>query len=364
MVCDLTTLDSMAQRLGRVNRRGGGAAEIDIVYESDPDQKKKDNPLEKARWATLGQINALPACEWIANRHEASPHHIGQLIRGLPEDQRTAAFAPTPLVLPATDILFDAWALTTIRGQLPGRPPVEPYLHGIAEWQPPETQVAWREEVAVISADLRERYEPADLLDDYPLKPHELLRDNSSRVFDRLKRLKAAAETPAWLVADDGTVAVTTLGELKEARKEKLERKTLLLPPAAGGLQNGMLDAEAEYGSNREDYDVADDWFEDKDETIRRRMRIRNDDPRGIPPKGMRLICTIDTTPDRDEYESNEPTGRRYWHWYCKPRTADDDMTKTSTMPIKWDCHTQDVAENTKRIVAALSLPCSFSGHL
>ena len=27
------------------------------------------------------------------------------------------------------------------------RPPVEAYLHGVSDWQPPETQVAWREEV-------------------------------------------------------------------------------------------------------------------------------------------------------------------------------------------------------------------------
>ena len=32
-----------------------------------------------------------------------------------------------------SDILFDTWALTTIRDVLPGRPPVEPYLHGISE---------------------------------------------------------------------------------------------------------------------------------------------------------------------------------------------------------------------------------------
>ena len=83
---------------------------------------------------------------------------------------------PRAAILTATDILFDAWALTTIRGKLPGRPPVEPYLHGISDWQPPETQVVWREEVGVISGELQDRCTPVDLLEDYPLKPHELLR--------------------------------------------------------------------------------------------------------------------------------------------------------------------------------------------
>ena len=73
---------------------------------------------------------------------------------------------------------------------------VEPYLHGISEWQPPETHVAWREEVGTITGELREQLKPADLLEDYPLKPHELLRDNSSRVFDHLKELDAADDTP------------------------------------------------------------------------------------------------------------------------------------------------------------------------
>lgn len=52
MVCDLTPLDSMTQRFGRVNRRGEGAAEIDLVYESDPDPKKGQQAFERARWKT------------------------------------------------------------------------------------------------------------------------------------------------------------------------------------------------------------------------------------------------------------------------------------------------------------------------
>src|SRR6185312_3908194 len=105
---------------------------------------------------------------------------------------RLDAFSPPPVILPTSDILFDAWALTTVREKLPGRPPVEPYLHGVGGWEPPETHVAWREEVGAITDDLLEQFDPKDLLEDYPLKPHELLRDNSSRVFDRLKKLEAA----------------------------------------------------------------------------------------------------------------------------------------------------------------------------
>ena len=60
------------------------------------------------------------------------------------------AFAPLPQIMRTSDILFDAWSLTTIPGDLPGRPPLDPYLHGVAEWEPPQTKVAWRDEVDLI----------------------------------------------------------------------------------------------------------------------------------------------------------------------------------------------------------------------
>jgi CRISPR-associated endonuclease/helicase Cas3 len=347
MVSDLTPLDSMAQRLGRVNRRGGGAAEIDVVYERDPDPKKKDDPLEKARWATLARLRELPPCDWIADRHEGSPHEIGRLIRGLTEKQRTATFSPTPTVLPTSDILFDAWALTTIRDKLPGRPAVEPYLHGLSEWQPPETHVAWREEVGVITSDLREQDKPADLLEDYPLKPHELLRDSSSRVFDRLKKLKAAGGTPVWLISDDDTVEVTTLAELIDAGKEEIERKTILLPPSAGGLENGMLTGNPEPAD-----DVADELFEEKGN--RRRVRVWDDDEEfDAKTENMRLIRRIDLPAGGED----EDTEGRSWHWFELPKDGDTDGSKANKKPVLWEVHTKDVTDNATAYLANLPLP-------
>ena len=92
LVCDLTPLDSMTQRLGRVNRRGGGAAEIDLFFESDPDPKQKDKELEKARWKTLEILLRLPMCDWINERHDASPIALRNL--NLSDEERKAAFTP------------------------------------------------------------------------------------------------------------------------------------------------------------------------------------------------------------------------------------------------------------------------------
>jgi CRISPR-associated endonuclease/helicase Cas3 len=236
------------------------------------------------------------------------------------------------MILPTSDILFDAWAMTTIRGKLPGRPLVEPYLHGIRDWEPPETHVAWREEVGVITGELLE-----DLLDDYPLKPHELLRDVSSRVFDRLKKLTTPRETAVWIMSDDGSVEVTSLGALIDSGKVAINYKTILLPPQAGGLENGMLTA----GSSVAD-DVADEWRDDKGR--QRRVRVWDDDEHfEKKTKGMRLIRTVDTKSDADEDEDNESTGRRFWRWYEVPLAGDSDGSRSNRRPVLWQVHTDEV---------------------
>jgi CRISPR-associated endonuclease/helicase Cas3 len=348
LVCDLSTFDSMAQRFGRVNRFGDhDDTRIDIVYpkEKDLDEKDEYDSRLKKTLELLRQLNG-----------DGSPAALGKL----DENARLAAFAPSPTVLPVSDILFDSWALTTIRGKLPGRPPVEPYLHGLSD-ELPETHVAWREEVWVLrlkfkneadrkKQEVEERKRLArfatELLDDYPLKPHELLRDNSSRVFDRLKKLGAPAETPVWIVSDDDSVEVTTLGELIDAGKDELNYKTVLLPPAAGGLENGMLTA----GSTTAD-DVADEW---RNETgVRRRVRVWDgdsqlDDLRKI----MRLVRRIDFPAPEDD----EDAEGRSWHWFELPSSGDSDGSKTNKLPVCWKVHTDDVINHATDFVKRLPL--------
>ena len=263
--CDLTTFDSMAQRLGRINRRGGGTAEVDVVFETDPDPKKKDDDFEKARWNTKLLLERLRKCDWNADRHDASP--LGLRALELTDDERKGAFAPEPLILPATDILFDSWALTTVRGPLPGRPPVEPYLHGVNKLEPPQTLVAWREEVAELPCPMEvkrqkaefERF-AADLLEDYPLKPHELLKEPSYRAFKNFEAIaKRSPDAFVWLVNDFGAVTVLTLTQLaNKDKKEQIDGVTVLLPPQIGGLAQGMLDGASLFAN-----DVSDQWFTD-----------------------------------------------------------------------------------------------------
>lgn len=394
MVCDLTPFDSMAQRLGRVNRFGHGAACIDVVHVASKKEKEvseADNPgsdddatdqgtshveesagggiaeddgskerneerspLELAIERTQLLLDKLP--RQADDSFDASP----VALRGLPEAERLAAFTPPPAICPATDILFDAWALTSVREKLPGRPPVADWLHGVAEWEPPETSMAWREEVEVVRDELLPRYMPEDLLEDYPLKPHELLRDRSDRVRKELEKI--AAREPAflcWLLDTNGEIRVLRMSDLIQKDKQKkptidLKDCTVILPPKAGGLKKGLLDGDEPFNESQSGlYDVSEKWFDEEGQS--RRGRIWDNAP---PPAGMRLVRTIDTYAGKEE-EIAEDDGqytRRFWHWCVRPRSADDDGSRTARMPQDLQEHLQVVGNMASQLVSKLGL--------
>jgi len=334
LVCDLSTLESMIQRFGRVNRFGTVPdCQIHVLHPGTFDESN-DVDVRRSRTLTiLAQLNG-----------DASPAAIAQL----PPAGNQNAFAPAPQILPPTDILFDAWAFTTIQGALPGRPPVEPYLHGVSEWQPPETTVAWRKEVELITGDLLEIHKPADLLADYPLKPHELLRDNSNRVFKRLAALGHRHDAPAWIVSDGLTVQVTTLRQIANGSSDALNNTTVLLPPTAGGLEGGMLSDNSDSAD-----DVADGGSLGRD---RQRARLRSDDPDFTTrAAGMRIIRCIDL-PAADSQADEDEMGPT-WIWFERPANADSDGSGSATRPVALDVHLSDVADAVRRIGAALQLP-------
>jgi CRISPR-associated endonuclease/helicase Cas3 len=333
LICDLSTFESMAQRLGRVNRFGErDDTRIDVFHPKAFDEK---DDFESRLRKTLDLLRSL--------RGDGSPDALSKLDRA----ERLAAFEPEPVFLPTSDILFDMWTLTSLREKLPGRPPLEPYLHGRPKVERPQTQVAWRDEVDFIVGTLAELYKPADLLEDYPLKPHELLRDRSDRVFKHIASLAAKhAESPAWLLNDDGSVERLTLEKLADKnKKDRIHGRTILLPPSVGGLERGLLNGSAVTAN-----DVADDWG-GKDEP--RRVRLRGN---VVTPIGMRLIRTIDTKPTTDEDEAQDED-QRFWRWFIRPRLADDDMSKSTRAPVEWRDHTKDVTRNAERIVRNLPLP-------
>ena len=347
MVCDLSTFDSMAQRFGRVNRFGDRTdTRIDVVHPKEFKKKNKSGELKMGelnarRQETLKLLRSLPT---LGNGlHDASPLALSKL----GADKCLAAFTPEPVILPATDILFDAWALTSIRDKMPGRPPVEPYLHGIRDWEPPRTSVAWRKEVKDITGDLLKRHEPEDLLEEYPLKPHELLNDTSEHVYAELQIMAKRVDNDCrvWLVGERGEVEVPLLKTLFDADKkravERIADHTILLPPSIGGLSDGMLNGTSEYAN-----DVADMT----EGPAERRIRVMSDDAAyDDKTTNMRLVQSIEL--NLDEEDDAEP---RTWDWY---KLNPLEGGRTAQQPVLLDTHVGDVQREINRIVAGLSLP-------
>jgi len=378
LVCDLTPFDSMAQRFGRVNRFGGyvdgvpRVATIDIVHVTDDSPPKEDakkktkakNRFDVACERTLAVLLKLPEED---ARYNASPAALSEL----PAAERRDAFTPSPVILPVTDILFDAWALTSIREKLPGRPPVTDWLHGAPqEWNPPETYIAWREEVELLSQELLEKFKPQDLLEDYPLKPHELLRDRTDRVFKQIEAIEErCADQLVWLIDSDGRVRWLPLSDLvaKDGQNKPridLAYCTVLLPPRVGGLEgSGLLRGEAGFEEGLR-YDVADEWLDEQDRNRRRRLKgdaADDDEERLASRKGMRLVCTIYLREDA-EAEDDEADGdsggnaHRAWRWYVRPQFADDDGSRTATKPQTLPFHLESAEHFAREIVTRLGL--------
>lgn len=338
LVCDLSTFDSIAQRFGRVNRFG--TRTDTVIHVLHPTTFDDNNDYEQSRARTLELLRDLTG--------NASPSAINKL----DADKRQAAFAPTPIILPTSEILFDAWALTSIKGKLPGRQPVEPYLHGLpTEWQPPETYVAWREEVEDITGDLLEQYNPADLLSEYPLKPHELLREPNYRAFKQFEAMAKRLEAdniPVWLLNDDGSIQVLTLAKLADKNnKARIDGRTVILPPSAGGMSDsGMLDgsiAAPQAGS----LDVADDWFI---QGIQQRKRVRYDDGHDDQhlARMHEILAIRFPGPEDDEDQDDE-----VWRWLRLNNEGD----RAAKKPVQWCVHVGDVERETAKIVDKLPLP-------
>jgi CRISPR-associated endonuclease/helicase Cas3 len=347
LICDLSTYESLAQRFGRVNRFGDTPdTTIDLVHPTSFDES---DPRESARARTLELLRQLAG--------DASP----DALRKLDPAARIAAFSPLPEMRPTTDILFDAWALTSIRDILPGRPPVAPYLHGEPpEWEQPETHVAWRREVDEITGVLLDYYPPRELLEDYPLKPHELLRDRSSRVREQLahmadrfaKKSPGGNEPQMWLIDDDDRVELKPLSFFANKDSEsRLHGRTVLLPPSLGGLSpSGLLDGKAESAGGGSE-DVADV------QKVRQRTFHSS---QGIPDdySHLRLVRVIDLRRNEEESEDNDASDEnRYWLWLEASAASDTGSIRKAGKSVLLEDHTRDVEGHASAIVQKLSLP-------
>lgn len=358
LVTDLPPLDALAQRLGRVNRYGEGDAEVhvfcerlkapaDVKDESGDGDEDDDKPGKRkdgynnARFFTRELLAQLPTRD--DGRRDVSP----SALRELSFDTRLRASTPQPDIQHVDELLFDRWSYTTIKGVLPGRPPVAEWLHGKTEWEPPRTTIAWRREVAWLTQEHLGRESLDDFLADYPLRSRETLSDVTSRVFRHLEKLAARdadATQFAWLVRHDQPAEFLKLGELVDRYDSKknptLDGATVVLTPSTGGLSKGLLDGAAEF-----DPDVSYDLGRREGERL-----VHESEEEIDAPPGMRLVRAVKRNADEDD-------APLWWRLFATSRQADNEGSFNSHKELLLDVHLLRTEAWAARLAKCLALP-------
>lgn len=360
MVCDLTTLDSMIQRLGRVNRRGGHGrkARVDVVVRGDEDDAKDD--ASKSAKATTRAILLDWAKKSKNGAIDVSPRNLGVLLDNLDEQHTENAFAPKSEAPLLTDVLLDAWSLTSITEQMPGRLEVASYLHGLAN-DPPETYLAWRKEVAFLA---EAKIDPEVLREWFQacrIEAHERLRDHTARVKEKLKKLLRTQQKdfPVVLLTERGEAQWSALSKIVE-KEFNLDYRTVILPSEAGGLnEQGALDAK----ETGEATDVAEQviserrrerWLLTRDAGGERYERLVNGAAAESLPSGLieRERVSLQQSPEGAEEEEYG----RHLLLMVLPKQSALDHAETAKIDQTLSFHLRNTADHMNQITGALGL--------
>lgn len=266
-VCDLVSLERMAQRLGRVNRAGGldGPAPVAVFLLSAPD--KLTGVLAESH-RLLTDLPPPPD----DYGHLASPEELGKILK---RSDAGAAFTPSSSPPPLDRARLDDWSLTTLSQDEFARPQVSYWLRGITPGNGQVvTQLVWREELC----HARDAADAADLAETCPPLPREIVQVPTYRAANWLAaRLKkkpggfAALRTAAgeWKKRD-----LSEDFEDKDRFEDDLANATLVLPTTVGGLSvEGFLE-DAEESAASDVLDDPDKLYPPNDKAYRRALFV------------------------------------------------------------------------------------------
>lgn len=243
MVSDLSTLDSMIQRLGRVNRFGEGEARVDVVHPGKPQKSEEDSE------AILGKTLEL-LTEWGGQTDTGADVSLAALRERLRTPETREAFTALPEMVDVTPILLDLWAQTSL-DHLTARPEPEAWLHGMQK-NYPHTFIAWRKEIEYLYNTTEE--DIAGWFNAHPILASERLQLPTYTIAEPGKERKKSPlfsefpddrrESPVIIISDRREIRRTTLGHLTDTPwAYRLNYATIIFPAALGGLtEAGFFD--------------------------------------------------------------------------------------------------------------------------
>jgi CRISPR-associated endonuclease/helicase Cas3 len=242
-------LDSLVQRLGRVNRRGEREApsQVRVLVPNAPGKETAGSVTHWLRHLRYhahlvldGEVfDASPVGvpRTAAEELEAADHEFRMSMCGAPE--------PVPVLNRAT---VDDLAMTSLSWEDADRPDVALWLHGCApDDEGGYVELGWRTELEWV----RDEEDAAGLLDAYPLAPRETARCTLGDAVRLLERLRASEEHAdhVLVVIRGGTARGQRIGSLPDNEAELYRLVAwaqVALPCSAGGYEHHFVDPRAE----------------------------------------------------------------------------------------------------------------------
>lgn len=343
-VMDLATLDSMIQRLGRVNRIGQGVAQVHIVAtkKETATPTPKDTAQPKAE-PTHGERFAL-AIHRTYGVLCGVPNGSPEALRLIPTQERQDATAPRAKPVPLNATTVECFAATTARI---GMPKLDLFLRGLSdERNISDTYLVWRWDTPHLVA--AGATAAADAINLFRPEPREIARVPINEAEELLKTA-VARHNPLPLVVRDARGDLTVLELTPDLELPAIAYATIFLPLEAGGLRDGLPDPASAVAVT----DLADS--ED-------RLRcIVTDGIASSLPSWATKATTL-----RIPLNADDEDAAPRWLLYALRRfdpaliDGDSDLTRLGVAPQTIDAHTARVAAAARRIGTALGLPADL----
>lgn len=316
-VCDLVALERMIQRLGRVNRRGEGNAQIHLLTTlteaappiapaqlssgeepdgnlasspppldspavetpTNPDESSTGVPQEGPENGSkeIGTITPDPLSPDQPNPAQATLRILRQLpitdegydaspaaMRGL--DLTTplaiAAHTPPPVSPPLDEARLEDWSFTGLSAREYARPKVSYWLRGVIDDETATTTFLWRADLAQLNdTDEVSAGFAVAMIEAIPPAPRELAQVATYRAADLLAALaKKAPQRLAVLISSSGAAEAVILESFADSKKQfaRIAFATIALPTDLGGLLVDGLPSSTTEALNRTADDVVD----------------------------------------------------------------------------------------------------------